>query len=154
MNATNFNVKLIQIENVRSKRTHKRNETTTQCWRRRRWWKKMYQRKHSIDNINWMIMVGQSTRIEINFDELTAAMGFRNWIYMQDERVLRGIDGIRISFPIRKYCALRCTLAQEWAEKNRNEKKNIASVIFRFESLYLGANIGMSSSDAKNRGAN
>lgn len=40
--------------------------------------KKMYQRKHSIDNINWMIMVGQSTRIEINFDELTAAMGFRN----------------------------------------------------------------------------
>lgn len=96
MNATNFNVKLIQIENVRSKRTH--NETTTQHSAEEEdddEKEKMYQRKHSIDNINWMIMVGQSTRIEINFDELTAAMGFRNWIYMQDERVLRGIDGFR-----------------------------------------------------------
>lgn len=75
MNATNFNVKLIQIENVRSKRTHKRNNTVL---KKKMMKKEMYQRKHSIDNINWMIMVGQSTRIEINFDELTAAMGFRN----------------------------------------------------------------------------
>lgn len=89
----------------------------------------MYQRKHSIDNINWMIMVGQSTRIEINFDELTAAMGFRNWIYMQDERVLRGIDGIRISFPIRKYCALSCILAQEWAKKKTETKRKILQVL-------------------------
>lgn len=114
--------------------------------------KKMYQRKHSIDNINWMIMVGQSTRIEINFDELTAAMGFCNWIYMQDERVLRGIDGFRfLSGSIVRWALLKLKNEQG---KNRNEKKNIASVIFRFESLYLRANIGMSSSDAKNRGAN
>lgn len=121
MNATNFNVKLIQIENVRSKRTL--NETTTQHSteeeddeKEKNVPKKTFYWQYKLDDN------GRPEHADRNkFRWINSSYGLSQLnIYARWTRASRYWW---FSFPIRKYCALSCTLTQEWARKKPKRKE-------------------------------